>query len=118
MVIKIVNDKDLVTLKKYQAIYGIDEIVIERVEEIMKVLDDAYGKGRCEDSQGGVIMLFTCLDDYIKKEASIMKKYHLLVSDYEYSDIIGAEEKCNLGWTERLYLRSSEDALIVLYANK
>lgn len=117
MVLKIINDSDVEMMKQNQAAYDIDKVIVDRVEEIISMLDDAYGTDRAESDQGGIIMLFTKLEDYIKKRDRIMSRYYLRESDYEYSDEFWGDSDKKTCWTERLYLRSSEDALVLIYAN-
>lgn len=80
-----------------------------RVQTAVEILDTTYGGQRSATDMGGFVFLATLEQD--KKE--ILDFYSLEEKLAEYSDTI--IQTGSVTWHEELYLRSSEDAVIIIY---
>lgn len=80
-----------------------------RVQTAVEILDTTYGGQRSATDMGGFVFLATLEQD--KKE--ILDFYSLEKKLAEYSDTI--IQTGSVTWHEELYLRSSEDAVIIIY---
>lgn len=80
-----------------------------RVRTAVEILDTAYGEQRSGTDMGGFVFFATSEQD--KKE--VLDFYSLDEKLAEYSDTI--IQVGSVTWHEELYLRSSEDAVIIIY---
>ena len=80
-----------------------------RVRNAVEILDTAYGEQRSGTDMGGFVFVATSEQD--KKE--VLDFYSLEEKLAEYSDTI--IQIGSVIWYEELYLRSSEDAVIIIY---
>lgn len=80
-----------------------------RVRTAVEILDTAYGEQRSGTDMGGFVFVATSEQD--KKE--VLEFYSLEEELAEYSDTI--IRIGSVTWHEELYLRSSEDAVVIIY---
>lgn len=94
---------------------GTEQIVIDRVNEVIDTLDDSYGEKRNSYAMGGYILFFQHENDYEKSIAAILDFYNLKEDLYEYSDCINEMSKTDPKWWEELYMLGSDDALVIIH---
>ena len=91
--------------------------IVARVKEIIDTLGQAYGYNRGSKDMGGYVLLFDSHCDYLKNIEEILAYYKLDSDLDEYQDVIvcvnSNEEKTE--WIERLFMLSSDDALVLIY---
>lgn len=90
-------------------------ILKERMLEILETLDDAYGKNRSSHDFGGYILFFPTEDNYKRQIAQILKFYNLDKNLCEYREKIGEKAYSDTEWWEELFLLSSDDSLLLIY---
>lgn len=115
MFLRIKNRLDMELLEEELRKIGLEEIVINRLKEIVDSLDDAYGSYRNAYAMGGYVLLFLDNDIYEKSFDKIMNFYNLDKEMYEYSDCINEKMTGNVSWWEELYLLSSDDSLVLVH---
>lgn len=91
-------------------------LVVERLNELVEILDSNYGAERGVNDMGGYILYFpdkSCYDAMISKLENF---YHIDSSCYEYRDELSDDtNKETVAFCEDLYLISSDDALVFVY---
>lgn len=92
------------------------EQVLKRLKTSVHILDSAYGVGREALSMGGFIFLLTGLSESEQLRQKILDFYDLSNQDSEYTEEI-CRDKNNI-WIEDMFLRSSEDAIVIIYMKK
>lgn len=112
------NRVDVELMKESILQNGIEEIVVERIEEIIQTLDDFYGAGRTSRDMGGYVLLFKDTESYTKAFPRIVQFYNLKEFEYEYSDNLTEGRKVDKQWWEELYLLSSDDALVLIHPKR
>lgn len=90
-----------------------DSCVVERVKEVLTILDDAYGKARTSRDMGGYVFLFSNETTYNASIDKILINSNIQTSMCEYSDIISSSQ--DITWKEELYLVSSDDSITVIH---
>lgn len=95
----------------------VSEAVFERVSHSVSVLDDAYGEARKAFDMGGFVFLLTDAHDASHIRSQILDCYSLAEENSEYT-----EEVCrgtgHEVWLEEMYLRSSDDAIVIIFAKE
>lgn len=91
----------------------VPQMVINRMGEVIKTLDDNYGAERSCFDYGGYILYFPNEQTYQENISDIFSFYHINADDYEYSDTISRIK--GQEWHETLYLLSSDDGLVLVY---
>ena len=121
MYLRIMNQLDLVFMKnailREISDSDIAEKVFQSVKKTIEILDDSYGIARKPFEMGGFLFLLTELDNNAYYREEILKCYRLSENDVEYSDIIATVEK-KVEWISEMYLRSSDDAIVIVYSRK
>ena len=112
---RVLNKLDVDILSEELHLKGVDRCVIERLAEIVEVLDDSYGVMRNSHSMGGYVLFFEDKQTYEKIFSKIMDFYHLDEKQYEYSELISTDTKHNQEWWEELYMLSLDDALVFIH---
>ncbi len=84
--------------------------VIDKLDEAASILDTSYGAERNSKDMGGYILLFQTASEFATILPILSQEYHFDTDLYEYDDPI--EGTC---WNSRLYLISSDDALMMVY---
>ena len=87
------------------------ELMMEDVE----VLDTAYGVGRQSYSMGGYLLYFPTENDYQTSLNTLAEVYHFDQWIYEFDDLLWEEPNTAYVWKRRLYMLSSDDALLMIY---
>lgn len=95
-----------------------DQIVGERVKEIIERLADAYGDERNSYAMGGYVLFFPTEENYQKWHSHIISFLCLDHENYEYSEIVNENMVETTEWWEELYLISSEDAIVMIHPRK
>lgn len=90
-----------------------DSCVVERVKEVLTILDDSYGKARTSRDMGGYVFLFSNETTYNASIDKILTNSNIQSSMCEYSDIISSSQ--DITWKEELYLVSSDDSITVIH---
>lgn len=95
----------------------ISEVIYNRICHSISILDNAYGERREAFAMGGFVFLLTDIRNakYMRRE--ILDCYALSEENSEYTEEI-CREKDNTIWQEELYLRSSDDAIVIIYVKK
>lgn len=118
MYFRIMNQLDLSCMEQaiHEAIGNpeVSEEIFQRISSRIEVLDAAYGEGRKALDMGGFVFLMTDpqISGRIKDE--LLECYSLLEEDCEYKEEIRRETD-GKKWFEELYLRGSEDAIVIIY---
>lgn len=121
MYLRIMNQLDVScmgeTIKKEIENPHVSETVFERVSHAVTVLDDAYGKGRKAFDMGGFVFLLTDTHDSKRMKSQILDCYALSEENNEYTEEIckGTGQEV---WQEEMYLRSSDDAVVIIYVKE
>lgn len=92
------------------------DILSGRIFELAELLDMNYGAKRGMCSMGGYILYFPDTDSYEKWIEKINTFYGINPESEEYEDIICTME--NVVWKEKLFLLSSDDAIVIVYPEK
>lgn len=87
----------------------------EMMMEDMEILDNAYGVGRQSYSMGGYLLYFPTEEDYKVSLDSLVAVYGFEPMMYEYEDLLWEEQSTGYTWRRRLYMLSSDDALIFVF---
>lgn len=87
----------------------------DKMMEDIEVLDAAYGVGRQSYSMGGYLLFFPTEEDYKSSLGTLAEVYHFDPWIYEFDDSIWEEQNTDYLWKKRLYLLSSDDALVMIY---
>lgn len=120
MYLRIMNKLDVLcmegTIREAIGNPAVFEKVFERISNAIAVLDEAYGEGREALSMGGFVFLLT--DPHSSKQIrrKILDCYSLSEEDSEHKEEICRESESK-AWMEELYLRGSDDAVVILYAD-
>ena len=121
MYLRIMNKLDAACMKETirEAIENpvIFEMVFERISNAIVVLDEAYGEGREALSMGGFVFLLTDTHSSKQIRRQILECYALFEDDSEYKEELCKEDD-GKGWFEELYLRGSDDAVVIIYAGE
>lgn len=112
---RIMNEIDADILAEELKERGTNQAVINRLKELVTMLDRNYGLRRGTADMGGYILFFEDIKDYQKYFERIISFYHLDKDLYEYAEIIKNSNQTAMGWHEVLYLLSSDDALVFIY---
>lgn len=91
------------------------QIIGERLKEIVSILDENYGSHRKSFDMGGFVLFFPTEESYKKLIDKIMEFYHLQNNLCEYEEIIGERAINNVEWHEKLWMLSSDDAITIIY---
>lgn len=114
MYYRIKNKFELDFLKNIETANIIPSIVLDRMSDVLDILDTNYGTTRASNAMGGYILFFPTKEDYLNIAPIIYENYNIDSSLYEYDDELASTE--NMSWKEKLYLLSSEDSLIFIYS--
>jgi len=87
----------------------------EKMMEDIEVLDAAYGVGRQAYSMGGYLLYFPTEKDYQESLSTLAEVYHFDPWIYEFDDLLWEEQSTGCEWKRRLYMLSSDDALLMIY---
>lgn len=93
---------------------GVDLSVIERMDEIVNRLDDAYNSKRTSRDMGGYIFFFDNEDWYKEVLPNVLEYYNLCKENCEYSEVINPSDS-QIEWWEELYLMSSDDSIVFIH---
>ena len=120
MYLRIMNKLDVLCMEgtireaiENPAVFG---KVFERISSAIAVLDEAYGEGREALSMGGFVFLLTDPLSSEEIRRKILDCYSLSEEDSEHKEEI-CRESGSKAWIEELYLRGSDDAVVILYAD-
>ncbi len=91
--------------------------VLERVSHSIAILDNSYGENRKAFDMGGYVFLLTNPHDSEKIKSQILDCYGLFEENSEYSEEICKGSKQEI-WLEEMYLRGSDDAVVLIYAKE
>lgn len=120
MFLRIMNKLDLEcmsdTINKEISKPEMAEQILKRLRTSVHILDSAYGESREALSMGGFIFLLTDLSEAEQLRQKILDFYDLSDLDSEYTEEI-CRDKDNI-WIEDMFLRSSEDAIVIIYMKK
>lgn len=111
---RIKNELDMTLLEDELRTLGVDNIVLDRMREIIFTLDDAYKTNRGSRDMGGYIFFFDNEENYKNALPQILEFHNLRMEDYEYSEIINNNIEQG-AWWEELYLLSSDDAIVLVH---
>ena len=111
---KIQNELDIHLLEDEMKNCGVEEIVIDRIKEIVLTLDDAYGATRGSRGMGGYILFFGKDEFFNESFPKVLQFYHLKADNCEYSEKIN-NNTSRIEWWEDLYMLSSDDALVLVH---
>lgn len=90
--------------------------IADRIIELAKILDDAYGGDRGSYAMGGYVLLFPNEHNYSVYVNQILGFYNLDLEDFEYSEIVGEKIMDDRKiWKEELYLLGSDDSLVLIH---
>ena len=92
---------------------NVPDTVINRMYEVMDILDSNYGSQRSSSSMGGYLLFFPTTKDYLTATPAIYENYNIDSTLSEYDDVLVTTQ--NINWRERLYLLGSDDSLIFMY---
>lgn len=87
----------------------------EKMMEDIEALDAAYGVGRQSYSMGGYLLYFPTENDYKTSLNTLAEVYHFDPWIYEFDDLLWEEQSTGYVWKRRLYMLSSDDALLMIY---
>lgn len=99
-------------IKNFISDQASEEQILGRIWTAIEILDNSYGSQRTSKDMGGFVF-FTSGE---KEKNRILDFYRLEEKSAEYSDIICQTSSGT--WYEDLYLRSSDDAVIIVYPIK
>lgn len=89
-------------------------IVLERMHDVLEILDTNYGTSRTSSAMGGYVLFFPTKESYLEYAPTIYQHYNIDSTLYEYDDELSSTD--NMSWREKLYLLSSDDSLIFIYS--
>lgn len=112
---RIKNRLDMEIIRDFLETEQTEPTVVSRMDELISILDGAYGGCRGASDMGGYILFFTDLQTYEKYISKIMEFYHLDKELFEYSEQIGNATDSKVQWQEELYLLSSDDSLVLIH---
>lgn len=117
---RILNKLDVNMLKEEADKNNVPRSVLERVEELVAILDSEYGTQRTYKDMGGYILFMSDIETYQKAYSQIITHYQISEETFEYSEIIkdSYNQHTNEEWVEKLYMLSSDDALVFIYPRK
>ena len=92
---------------------NVPSIVVDRMCEIMDILDYNYGQSRHPNSYGGYLFFFPTAMEYKNLASVILQNYMIDPELYEFDEALSESQDMN--WRERLYLLSSEDSIVFMY---
>ena len=87
----------------------------DKMMEDIEILDTTYGVGRESYSMGGYLLYFPTENDYKASLDTLAQVYHFDPWIYEFDDSIWEEQDTGCVWKRRLYMLSSDDALVMIY---
>ena len=87
----------------------------EHMMEDIEILDTTYGVGRESYSMGGYLLYFPTENDYKTSLDTLAEVYHFDPWIHEFDDSIWKEQDTGCVWKRRLYMLSSDDALVMIY---
>ena len=121
MYLRIMNKLDVACMKEavQEAIKNpiVFKKVFGRISDAITSLDEAYGEGRESLSMGGFVFLLTDSHSSEQIRRQILECYSLSEEESEYREEI-CRESGQKAWIEELYLRGSDDAVVIIYAQK
>ena len=121
MYLRIMNKLDVSCMKEaiQEAIENpiVYEKVFGRISDAITSLDEAYGAGRESLSMGGFVFLLTDIHSSGEIRRQILECYSLSDDSSEYQEEICKEDSRKI-WFEDLYLRGSDDAVIIIFAGE
>ena len=121
MYLRIMNKLDVSCMKEaiQEAIENpiVFEKVFGRISDAITSLDEAYGEGRESLSMGGFVFLLTDIHNSGQMRRQILECYSLSEEVSEYREEI-CRESGQKTWIEELYLRGSDDAVVIIHAQK
>jgi len=94
------------------------KLVYDKMMEDIEILDTAYGVGRQSYSMGGYLLYFPTENDYVSSITALAEVYRFDPWIYESDDEVWADLNNDLVWKRKLYLLSSDDALVLYYPEK
>lgn len=112
---RIKNKLDMEIISGFLESEQIDRKVVSRLEELISVLDEAYGACRGAFEMGGYILFFGDIQTYKNHISRLMEFYQLDKDLAEYSRQIEDTADSAKRWCEELYLLSSDDSLVLVY---
>jgi len=89
--------------------------VYDAIRKDLVILDDAYGISRRAFDMGGYVLYFPTTSDFRKDENKIYDAYHMDSNLYESEDVIWQDGMNDTTWKRKLFLLSSDDALVFIY---
>ena len=121
MYLRIMNKLDVSCMKEaiqediknpaaFQKVFG-------RISDAIASLDESYGEGREALSMGGFVFLLTDIHSSGEIRRQILECYALFENDSEYQEEICKEDSGKI-WFEELYLRGSDDAVVIIFAGE
>lgn len=88
------------------------EQVLDRIRKATEILDAHYGGQRSPKDMGGFVFFMTG-----EQEREVILNYYQLDEELaEYSDVVCTDD--SVTWKEELYLRGSDDGIVILYPAK
>lgn len=110
MYLRIMNPVDVECNAEYIKAHS-GQKTLERIREIVMVLEESYGAERKACAMGGFVIFFPSISDWKKDYGKVLDYHHLKMANKEYKEPIMEETRC---WTEELFLVSSEDSLVLI----
>ena len=118
MYFRIMNQLDLSCMEKtiHEAIQNpaISEQVSKRIAHCIMILDQAYGCSRSAFDMGGYVFLLTDIRDSAWIREQLLEHYGISAENCEYTNEICREHGVGV-WQEELYLRGSDDSIVIIY---
>lgn len=87
----------------------------ELMMEDIEVLDTAYGVGRLAYSMGGYLFYFPTENDFKTSLDALAEVYRFDPWIDEFDDFLWKEPNTGYVWKRRLYMLSSDDAMLMIY---
>ena len=87
----------------------------ELMKEDIEVLDAAYGEGRPSYFMGGYLFYFPTENDFETSLDALAEVYRFDPWIDEFDDFLWEEPNTGCVWKRRLYILSSDDALLMIY---
>ena len=114
MYLRLKNKPDLEGFRVLFEEHG-KKFLYEKMMEDIEVLDTTYGIGRGSYSMGGYLLYFPTENDYKASIDVLAEVYHFDPWIYEFDDLLWEEQDTGCVWKRRLYMLSSDDALVMIY---
>ena len=92
-----------------------DPLLADRIGEIAAMCDANYSGHRSSRDMGGYLLFFPTKQGYDEQIGKILNYYHLDRSLNEYEEIVGERAIGNIKWHEKMWLLSSDDALVCIF---